>query len=97
MWMFDGFVAAVTGGTLGVALMARADAKRGFSAALSQALVLSMGLISLGYAQPDLGHFLPVLSLGSAFAAQHSSWVVLPITLLLSAAVCADFHRRECL
>jgi hypothetical protein len=97
MWMFDGFVAAVAGGTIGVALMARADAKRGFSAALSQALMLSMGLISLGFAQPTWGHFLPVLSLGSAFANQHSSWVVVPITLLLTAAVCADFHRRECL
>ena len=97
MWMFDGFIAAVAGGAMGVALMARADAKRGFSAALSQALMLTMGLISLGFAQPGWGHFLPVLSLGSAFASEHSSWLVIPITLLLSAAVCADFHRRECL
>jgi hypothetical protein len=97
MWMVDGFIAAVAGGTMGVALMARADAKRGFSAALSQALMLSMGLISLGYAQPAWGHFLPVLSLGSAFATQHSSWTVLPLTLLLAAVVCADFHHRECL
>lgn len=97
MWMIDGFMAAVAGGTIGVALMARADAKRGFSAALSQGLMLSMGLISLGYVLPDFGRFLPVLSLGSAFASQHSSWVVFPMTLLLAAAVSADFHRRECL
>jgi hypothetical protein len=97
MWMADGFLAAFTGGTMGVALMARADAKRGFSAALSQALMLSMGLISLGFVLPQWGCLLPVLSLGSAFAGVHSSWVVLPVTLLLATIVCADFHRRECL
>jgi len=96
-WMFDGFVAAVAGGTMGVALMARADAKRGFSGPLSQALMMSMGLISLGYWQADYGHFLPLVSLGSAFASQHSSWTVVPLTLMLATAVAVDFHRRECL
>ncbi|MFN2425732.1 MAG: ABC transporter permease subunit [Candidatus Binatia bacterium] len=96
-WMFDGFVAAVAGGSMGVALMARADAKRGFSGPLSQALMLAMGMISLGYWQADYGRFLPLVSLGSAFATQHSSWVVVPITLALAAAVAFDFHRRECL
>jgi len=96
-WMFDGFIAAIAGGSMGVALMARADAKRGFSAPLSQALMASMGLISLGYWQAGFGKFVPLVSLGSAFASQHSSWVVLPITLIFAAAVAVDFHRRECL
>lgn len=82
---------------MGVALMARADARRGFSAPLSQALTASMALISLGYWQADFGRFLPLVSLGSAFAQQHSSWLVVPISLLLAAAVARDFHRRECL
>jgi hypothetical protein len=97
MWMFDGFFAAIAGGSMGVALMARADARRGFSAPLSQALMASMGLISLGYWQADFGHYLPLVSLGSAFATQHSSWLVVPITLALAAGVAFDFHRRECL
>jgi hypothetical protein len=96
-WMVDGFFAAVAGGALGIALMARADAKRGFSAPLSQGLMATMAMISLGYAAADIGQYLPLLSLGSAFANQHSSWTVAPITLLLAAAVAADFHRRECL
>jgi hypothetical protein len=96
-WMIDGFFAAVAGGALGIGLMARADARRGFSAPLSQGLMGSMALISLGYWAADVGRYLPLLSLGSAFANQHSSWTVAPLTLLLAAAVAADFHRRECL
>jgi hypothetical protein len=96
-WMVDGFFAAVAGGALGIALMARADAKRGFSAPLSQGLMATMAMISLGYWAANVGQYLPLLSLGSAFANQHSSWTVVPITVLLIAAVAADFHRRECL
>jgi hypothetical protein len=96
-WMVDGFFAAVAGGALGIGLMARADARRGFSTPLSQALMGSMALISLGYAAAGIGHYLPIMSLGSAFANQHSSWTVVPLTLLIAAAVAADFHRRECI
>lgn len=97
MWMFDGFLAAIVGGALGVALMARADASRGFSAPLSQALTASMGLISLGWMQSELGRYLPLVSLGAAFRGDHSSWIVIPVALLAVAAVCTGFHRRECL
>ncbi|MFN2375750.1 MAG: ABC transporter permease subunit [Candidatus Binatia bacterium] len=97
LWMFDGFLAAVTGGAIGVALMARANAGRGFSAPLSQALTLSMALISLGFWQSSIGRHLPLVSLGSAFANQHSSWVAVLVCAALTAAVAADFHRRECL
>ena len=96
-WMVDGFFAAVAGGALGIALMARADAKRGFSAPLSQALMGTMAMISLGYWAADFGRFVPILSLGSAFAQQHSAWTVVPLTLLVAAFVAADFHRRECI
>jgi hypothetical protein len=96
-WLADGFFAAVAGGALGIALMARADAKRGFSAPLSQGLMGSMAVITLGFWAADVGRYLPLFSLGSAFAGQHSSWTVVPITLLMASAVAADFHRRECL
>ncbi len=96
-WMFDGFIAAVAGGSMGVGLMARADASKGFSGPLSQALTASMGMISFGYWAPDVGRFLPLVSLGSAFAGQHSSLVVIPVVLLVATAVCLDFQRRECL
>lgn len=97
LWMFDGIIAAVAGGALGVALMARADASRGFSAPLSQALTASMGLISLGWMWSDLGRFLPLVSLGAAFRGDHSSWIVIPVALLAAGAVSAGFHHRECL
>lgn len=97
LWMFDGFLAAFSGGAIGVALMARANAGRGFSAPLSQALTLSMALISLGFWQSWAGRHVPLVSLGSAFAGQHSSWVAVLVCAALAAAVAADFHRRECL
>ncbi len=96
-WMFDGFFAAVAGGALGIALMARADARKGFSAPLSQALMGSMAMISLGYWAGDFGSYFPLLSLGSAFRNFHSAWTVMPVTLLIAVAVAADFHRRECI
>lgn len=95
-WMFVGIVAALLGGALGVAAMSRAGGSRGFSAPLSQALTASMALISLGYWQPWIGHFLPLVSLGSSFAGTGASLVILPVSLLAAATVCADFHRREC-
>ncbi len=94
-WMFAGFLAALLGGALGVALMARADAGRGFSAPLSQALTLSMALISLGFVQPAVGRYLPLVSLGSAFTGADTSPLAMPLVLLLAAAMAADFHRRE--
>lgn len=96
MWMFECFVAALLGGVLGVALMARSDARRGFSGPLSQALTLNMAMVSLGYWAPDVGRFFPLLSLGSAFKGQEASLVVIPMTLLIAAFVSADFHRRDC-
>lgn len=96
-WMFDGFFAAVAGGSLGIALMARADANKGFSGPLSQALTASMALISFGYWAPEVGRLLPLVSLGSAFAGAESSLLVLPAALLAATAVCLDFQRRECL
>jgi hypothetical protein len=96
-WMFDGFFAAVTGGALGIALMARADAKKGFSAPLSQALMGVMAMISVGFWGASIAHYFPVFSLGAAFTGQHSSWTVVPLTLIVAAAVAADFHRRECI
>lgn len=96
-WLFDGLVAVVAAGGLGMALMGRADDSKGFSGPLSQALTLSMALISLGYWRADLGCHLPLVSLGSAFAGVHSSWTVFPIVVLASAALAADFHRRETL
>jgi hypothetical protein len=95
-WMFDGFIAAVAGGILGVVLMARADSGRGFSAPLSQALTASMALISIGFWRPGVGRMIPICSLGSAFATVHSSWVVVPVTLVAAVAVSAWFQRREC-
>ncbi|HEY2773329.1 MAG TPA: hypothetical protein VGK20_04665 [Candidatus Binatia bacterium] len=95
-WIFVGFMAALFGGALGVVLLARAGSQKGFSAPLSQALSTSMGLITLGYVQPGFGHYLPLVSLGSAFAGTPPSWAVVPVTLAVAALVSADFHRREC-
>jgi hypothetical protein len=95
-WMFADLLATLTGGALGVALMARANAGRGFSGPLSQALTASMALISFGYVQPAIGRFLPLTSLGAMFAGQDPSWVIVPVALAASVVVCADFHRREC-
>jgi len=94
-WMFAGFFAALLGGTLGVVLMARANSVRGFSGPLSQALMVSMGLISLGYWSPDVGRFVPLMSLGSSFSGNVASPLIVPFALLIAAAVSADFHRRE--
>jgi len=95
-WMFAGLLAALIGGALGVALLARADSRRGFSGPLSQALTASMALISLGYWAPGVGHFLPLMSLGAQFAGSQPSLTAVPIALLVAAVVVADFHRREC-
>ncbi len=94
-WMFAGFFAAVLGGTLGVVLMARANSVRGFSGPLSQALMVSMGLISLGYWSPTVGRFLPLMSLGSSFSGNAASPWIVPVAVLIAAAVSVDFHRRE--
>lgn len=95
-WMFAGLFAAVLGGTIGVALMARAQSGRGFSGPLSQALTVTMALISVGFVWPELGRFLPLVSLGAAFSGNHASLWIAPVALLVAFAVSADFHRREC-
>jgi len=95
-WMFSGFFAALLGGALGVVLMARAGASRGFSAPLSQALAISMGLMSIGFLQPQLGHYLPLVSLGSSFKGVPPSPLILPLAFVAAIAVSAYFHRREC-
>lgn len=96
-WMFDDFVAIVVAGSLGIAFMARAKAGGGFSGPLSQALTLTMALVSLGSWHAEIGRFFPLVSLGSALANHHSSWTTLPIAVLIAVAVAWDFHRRECL
>lgn len=95
-WVFADLLATLAGGALGVALMARANATRGFSGPLSQAITASMALISVGYMQPQFGRFLPLTSLGSMFAGVTPSWVIVPVALAASVVVSADFHRREC-
>lgn len=95
-WMFVGFIAALLGGALGVLLLARANSQRGFSGPLSQALTASMGLITVGYMMPQYGKYLPLVSLGSAFSGTPPSWIIVPVAILVSVLVAADFHRREC-
>jgi len=95
-WTWADLFATLAGGALGFHLMARASSGKGFSGPLSQAITASMGLISVGYMKPDIGHHLPLLSLGALFAQQDPSWVVIPVSLVASALVAADFHRREC-
>ena len=96
VWTFADLFATLAGGALGFHLMARASSGKGFSGPLSQAITGSMALISVGYMRPDIGQHLPLLSLGSMFARQEPSWAVIPVSLLLSALVAANFHRREC-
>jgi hypothetical protein len=95
-WMFTGILAALTGGMLGVASMARNANRRGFSAALSQSLTITMGLIALGFAAPVVGRAFPLVSLGSSFAGGQASLWSVPVAILAAALVSADFHRREC-
>ena len=95
-WMFAGFFASVLGGAVGVIMMARAPTGRGFSAPLSQALTVAMGLISLGFWQPQIGRFVPLMSLGSSFSGTSASFWIVPAALTVAALVSIDFHRREC-
>jgi hypothetical protein len=94
-WMFVGFIASLLGGALGVVLLARAGPQRGFSGPLSMALTASMALIALGFSQPEIGRYLPLVSLGSAFRGLSPSPAIVPLTIVVAVLVSVYFHRRE--
>lgn len=97
LWMLTGTCAAVVGGTIGFALMARAVAAHGFSGPLSRALTLTMAAMALGWWQPALGRWLPLVSLGSFMAGTAPSLLIAPLALVVATVVTLDFRRRECL
>ncbi len=97
LWMLTGTCAAVVGGAIGFALMARAVAAHGFSGPLSRALTLTMAAMALGWWQPALGRWLPLVSLGSFMAGTEPSALIVPGAMIAAALATFDFSRRECL
>lgn len=97
LWILTGTSAALTGGTLGFALMARAAANHGFSGPLSRALTATMAAIALGWWQPSLGCWLPLVSLGSFLAGTAPSLAIAPLALAAAVLATFDFNRRDCL
>jgi hypothetical protein len=96
-WILVGATAALGAGAIGLDLMARADAQRGFSPPLSRGLVVVAALMSGGWALPAYGRFLPIASLGAALAGTAPSMAIVPGSLLLAGLVAWLFHRRDTL
>ncbi|HYC01273.1 MAG TPA: ABC transporter permease subunit [Candidatus Limnocylindrales bacterium] len=95
-WLVVGTSAAVAGGAIGFAMMARGSAEKGFSGPLSRALTATMALMAVGWWQPGIGRFLPLLSLGSFMHGAVPSYLVAAGAAAAVLLVTADFRNREC-
>jgi len=96
LWVVVGTGAALAAGSIGLTLMARGSVEKGFSGPLSRALTITMALMALGWWQPGIGRYLPLLSLGSFMSGTVPSFLVAAGALLAVAAATADFRNREC-
>ncbi len=94
-WIFHGTVAAMTGGTCGVIAMCGMKADRGFSAPLSRALAITMGVLGAGWAWPEMGRWLPVGSLGAFLGGGDPSPVVIAGVAAVLVGGTLAFGRTE--
>ncbi|HYC57575.1 MAG TPA: hypothetical protein VEL28_21765, partial [Candidatus Binatia bacterium] len=93
LWLMVGSSAALAGGAVGFAMMARGSAEKGFSGPLSRALTTTMALMALGWWQPGFGRFLPLTSLGAFMHGGRPSLSIGLAALLAVVLVTADFRN----
>lgn len=94
-WLGAIAAAAITSGALGLTFVAHARMERGFSGALSRTLIVTAGLVALGYSLPAVGAYLPVSSIGAGMVGVTPSPVALLGAAALAALAVADFGRCE--
>jgi hypothetical protein len=94
-WIYHGTLAGLTGGAIGLAVMAASPRDRGFSAPLTRALAICLGLLSLGWALPTLGSLIPVASLAALTRNAEMPVAVAVGALATSAAAVARMLRED--
>lgn len=91
----EGAAAAAVGGAMGLVACATAPLQRGFSGPLTRALAAVMLLVSVGYALPTAGRWLPVCSLGARMASAEATLLPAVAALALLGLAALRFHHTE--